>query len=110
MLAWVKSILALNTYHELVGHQACSLPEDIRGKSINTQFSIFNWSKSFMVWVVLCRHRVVCGRIYPEAVNMPEDIFLERVFGFLLVSADFVSSRCFVLYFALQSHLGLACQ
>jgi hypothetical protein len=56
------------------------------------------------------RHRVVCGRIYPEAVNMPEDIFLERVFGFLLVSADFVSSRCFVLYFALQSHLGLACQ
>ncbi|CAM6033236.1 unnamed protein product [Sphagnum compactum] len=30
------------------------------------------------------RHRVVCGRIYPEAVNMPEDIFLERVFGFLL--------------------------
>jgi hypothetical protein len=53
---------------------------------------------------------VVCGRIYPEAVNMPEDIFLERVFAFLLVSVDFVSSLCFILYFALQSHLGLAFQ
>jgi hypothetical protein len=63
-----------------------------------------------MVWVTLCRYRVVCGRIYPKVVNMPEDIFLERVSAFLLVSANFVSSLCFILYFALQSHLGLACQ
>lgn len=34
----------------------------------------------------VCRHRVVVGRIYPESVNMNEDLFLERVFGFMLVS------------------------
>ncbi|KAG6541799.1 hypothetical protein Mapa_016814 [Marchantia paleacea] len=30
------------------------------------------------------RHRVICGRIYPEAVNIPEDRFVEIVMGFLL--------------------------
>lgn len=30
------------------------------------------------------RHRVVMGRIYPDAVGMVEEDFLERMFGFLL--------------------------
>ncbi|KAL3690234.1 hypothetical protein R1sor_016543 [Riccia sorocarpa] len=30
------------------------------------------------------RHRVICGRIYPEAVNISEDRFVEIIMGFLL--------------------------
>ncbi|CAM6088785.1 unnamed protein product [Calypogeia fissa] len=30
------------------------------------------------------RHRVICGRIYPESVNLPEDRFVEIIIGFLL--------------------------
>ncbi|KAL2610401.1 hypothetical protein R1flu_028974 [Riccia fluitans] len=30
------------------------------------------------------RHRVICGRIYPEAVNIHEDKFVEIIMGFLL--------------------------
>lgn len=30
---------------------------------------------------------MVVGRIYPESVNIAEDLFLERVIGFLLVNS-----------------------
>lgn len=30
------------------------------------------------------RHRVICGRFFPQAVDMPEDEFLETIMGFLL--------------------------
>lgn len=32
----------------------------------------------------LTRHRVIVGRMFPEAVSMPEDDFLEIIMGFLL--------------------------
>eukprot|EP00245_Coleochaete_scutata_P004610 TRINITY_DN1736_c0_g1_i1.p1 TRINITY_DN1736_c0_g1~~TRINITY_DN1736_c0_g1_i1.p1 ORF type:complete len:443 (+),score=76.32 TRINITY_DN1736_c0_g1_i1:55-1383(+) len=31
------------------------------------------------------KHRIICGRIYPEAVGMVEEDFVERVIAFLLV-------------------------
>ncbi|CAI7908436.1 unnamed protein product [Closterium sp. NIES-53] len=35
------------------------------------------------------RHRIVLGRVYSEAVNLPEDAVISRIIAFLLVSFDF---------------------
>lgn len=48
----------------------------------------------------LCRHRVVVGKIYPDAVQMNEDDFLEKVMGFLLVRhITFFTHWCRVYFF-----------
>lgn len=43
------------------------------------------------------------GKIYPDAVNMKEDDFLEKVIGFLLVRHLTISSALLLLLVLLRS-------